>query len=116
MGTPAFPIAARVARKTQPMSSKGENVIPCPVQTNKMVIKMKAAHPFILIIEQRGKLNCAVLSESFRRFFAHSKARGSDAFDDFVKKAVVRAGIIPRAIRIGEIFFHFKRRGRTINP
>ena len=56
MGTPAFPIAARVARKTQPMSSKGENVIPCPVQTNKMVIKMKAAQAAKLAEEKSAEV------------------------------------------------------------
>ena len=81
-----------------------------------MVIKMKGAHPFILIIEQRGKLKLAVLSEIPTRFFAQSRTRGRVALDDFEKKAKVSAGSIPFAVLIVDTRLNFKRRGRIINP
>ena len=79
-------------------------------------MRIKAAHPFILIMEQRGRLKLAVLSEIPTRFFAQSRARGRVAFEDFEKKAIVRAGNIPFAVLTGEIPLNFKIRGRTINP
>ena len=116
IGTPALPIAAIVERKIQGIISQRVKVIPWLEQTKKRVIKIKAAHPFILIIEQRGRLKLAVLSETPKRFFAQSRARGSVAFDDFEKKAIVKAGSIPFAVLYGECPLNFKIRGRTINP
>jgi|JI9StandDraft_1071089.scaffolds.fasta_scaffold566413_1 hypothetical protein len=116
MGTPAFPIAAKVERKIHGIISHIVKVIPWLEQTKKRVMRIKAAHPFMLMMEHKGRLKFAVLSETPRRFFAQSRVRGRVALLDFEKKAIVRAGSIPRAVFMGECPFNFRMRGRTINP
>ena len=71
IGTPALPTAAKVEIKIHRIICPKENVMPWPVETKSTVIRIKAAHPFMLMTEQRGRLNFEVFSESFRRFWAH---------------------------------------------
>src|SRR5262245_9061884 len=90
IGTPAFPIAAHVAKNIQPIKSNGPNSTPLSVETNNTVIKMKAAHPFMLMTEQSGSEKCETLLDMPRLFSTARIAKGSVALDDFVKKATVR--------------------------
>ena len=111
-----MPIAASVEMKIHGRICIAEKVTPLLAETKRVVIKINAAHPFMLMIEQSGKLKFAVFSEILKLDFEHCKERGRVALEDFVKKAVVRAGIIAFASLIGEIPFLFKIIGRTMNP
>ena len=79
-------------------------------------MRINDAHPFMLMIEQIGRLKFAVLSETPSRFLAQSKVKGSVGIEDFEKKAIVRAGNIALATRVGDCPFHLSKRGKIINP
>lgn len=116
MGTPALPTAHSVAIKIQPIIEKIEKLTPFDVATKSTVIKIKAAQPFMLITEHRGKASRdndgLILSSSS----ASSMVKGNVDAEDFEKKAVINAGDMLLAILIGESLLAFKSHGRTMHP
>ncbi|EPP33063.1 hypothetical protein CP8484711_1143, partial [Chlamydia psittaci 84-8471/1] len=79
--------------------------------TKSTVIKIKAAQPFMLITEHRGKASRdndgLILSSSS----ASSMVKGNVDAEDFEKKAVINAGDMLLAILIGESLLAFKSHG-----
>lgn len=116
MGMPALPIAAMVETKIHVTISIGVYEMPLLMETKSTVIKIKAAHPFMLMVVQSGNVKPAIFLEIFKFSSAHRIAIGKAAADDFVKNARDRAGSIPLAVLMGEIFLNFKKRGSTIKP
>ena len=116
MGIAAFPNAASVDTKIQGIIFQKVKNIPSLEQTKKRVMMIKAAHPFILIMEQRGRLKEAIFSEIPKRFFAQSSVKGRVALDDFEKNAMERAGRNPFPMLRGDSPLSFKKRGRMIKP
>jgi hypothetical protein len=90
--------------------------MPFKEATNKTVIKIKAAHPFMLITVQRGNVKFDTFGDTFKFFSAHSIAKGIVLFEDLEKNARVNAGNIPLATFQGEIPLDLSKRGRKINP
>lgn len=77
---------------------------------------MNAAHPFMLITVQSGneKLDTRLLTPARDSMFCIVK--GNVAFDDFEKKAMLKAGDIALNARTGEMPFHFNNNGNTTTP
>jgi hypothetical protein len=116
MGTPALPIAAIDEIKTHKRISRGEKVKPLLIDTKRTVIRINAAHPFMLMVEHNGKENDATFFETPTFFIEFSSAKGKVAFDDFERNATVRALYIPLNTLRGLMCFIFKRRGRITKP
>lgn len=116
MGTPAFPTAANVAIRAQPIIEAMEKEIPWDILMKSTVTKMKAAQPFMLITEQRGKPNRASGELIPSLLSASSIVRGNVEADDLEKKAVTKAGDIAFAVLIAERRCTLSRQGKTISP
>ena len=116
MGTPAFPTAAIVARKTQSNHLDRRIGHPIAHRNKKNSDKNESSAAIHINGGQSGKLKLATRLETPTLSSAHFMAIGKAALDDFVKKATESAGSMPLAMRKGEIFFNFRRMGRMIKP
>src|SRR5262245_57578757 len=103
MGTPAFPTAAIVATKTQASFAMSEKWIPLLSAMKSVVIKIKAAQPFILMVVHNGSAQLATSGDNLALSTLAFIAVTNLAVDDLLKKAKVRAGTIALASARGEI-------------
>ena len=113
IGTPALPMAAIVAMPTHNNLSKVVKVTPWFSATNRTVTNIKAAHAFILMLVQSGKVN--LLTWVFTpQVWLHSMAKGIAATDDLEKNASDKAGTIALKAINGDMPFFLSIRGKLM--
>ena len=79
MGTPALPMALITEISTQSAIVPALRVTPPFCMTNKLVTRMNAAQPFILIVQQIGSTKRETSFCAFRLFSAEAMVTGSVA-------------------------------------
>ena len=112
IGTPALPTAAIVAMKIQTKRVVQVMSMPAFCIRYTTVMRMKAAHPFMLIVVHIGSTKRETFSLTPRFTSAQRMVTGRVPALDLEKNATVRAGSIPLKTRSGLMPRSSKRAGR----
>ena len=115
MGTPALPIADTTDIKSQRIIEPSDNSKPPFCIRNNDVTRIKAAHPFMLIVVHIGKTNRAISGFISKFSSADCMVTGHVPAELLVKRATNNAGNMARKTLIGLSFLAKRNSGSTTN-